>query len=342
MLNTSESHPQVSSEGGVNENGIKEPAETPDPPNIKEVQHIVISGGNIYGFSYYGVLKRLHQKGIWELSSIKTMYATSIGSILATILCLDYEWEIIDNFMINRPLKQLINFEVSTLLGCVQNCGFFTLKLIEEYFYNLFTGKDLSPRITMLEFYQVTGVELHFFTTKVFGFQLTDLSYKTHPHWTMVEAMYASSAIFPFLGPIFKDEELYVDGGFLLNNPIDMCISGIRSLDPDVSNNILSIRLKKYVIPNKTKYLMVDNYNIFSFFQELIENILSKVSLDNITNDTNNSKYIRYLFELEQDTTSTMDFTIYSNIEARKKFIDQGVEIVEKWVKHDMPSYFFG
>ena len=309
-------------------------------PTSKEVQHIVISGGNIYGFAYYGVLKNLHQKGVWNLSNIKTMYATSIGAILATIMCLDYEWDIIDNFMINRPLKQLINFEISTLLGCVENCGFFTLKLIEEYFYNLFTGKDMSPQITMLEFYQATGIELHFFTTKVFGFQLTDLSYRTHPNWTMVEAMYASSAIFPFLSPFFKEEELYVDGGFLLNNPIDMCVASLLSLNQPVDNNILSIRLKKYVVPSKTRYLNVDNYNIFSFIQELIENILSKISLDRVIKDENNSKYIGYLFELEQDTSSTMDFTIYSNIEARRKFIEQGFEIVEKWVQNNKPSYF--
>jgi hypothetical protein len=303
---------------------------------------MLISGGNIYGFAYYGVLKNLHQRGLWDLSSIKTIYATSIGSLIATIICLEYEWEIMDNYMVNRPMKELINFEISTLLGCVQNCGFFTLKLIEEYFYNLFTGKDLSPQVTMLEFYQLTGVELHFFTTKVFGFQLTDLSYKTHPNWTMVEAMYASSAIFPFLSPFYKEGELYVDGGFLLNNPIDMCVSNLVSLNQEVSNNILSIRLKKYVVPNKTRYLTVDNYNIFSFFQEFVENILGKMSLDRVINDDNNSKYTRYLFELEQDTSSTMDFTIYSNVEARKGFIEQGVELVEKWVRENKPSYFCG
>lgn len=303
------------------------PTSPPPPPDT--IEHIVISGGNVYGFTFYGVLKNLHEKGLWKLSNIKTMYATSIGSIISTIICLNYEWDIIDNFMLNRPLNQLINFDISTVLSCVQNCGFLTIKVIEEYFYNLFTGKDLSPSITMLEFFEFTGIELHFFTTKVLGFELIDLSYKTHPNWTMVEAMYASSAIFPALSPFFKDDQLYIDGGFLLNNPVSMCVSNLISLNIPVSKKVLSIRLKKYVVPSKTRYLTAENYTIFTFFQEFVENILTKLSMGGV--NTANNNYIKYFFDLDQDPTKAMDFNIYNNLQARKELIDQGINAVEKW-----------
>ena len=238
-----------------------------------KIQHLVLSGGNIYGFTFYGILKTLHQNQIWNLENIKTIYATSVGSIISTIIALNYDWDTLDKYLIHRPLGDLINFDISTLIGCVQNCGIFTLKLIEEYLYNLFTGKDLSPKITMVEFFETTGIELHFFVTKVVGFETIDVSYKTHPDWTMVEAIYASSALFPFLAPLFKDGHFYVDGGFLLNNPYSRCIGENATIDID---SVLVVQLKKYVVPTQTKYLTsMENYTIFTFIQEIIENILN-------------------------------------------------------------------
>ena len=169
------------------------------------IQHIVLSGGSIYGFTIYGILKTLNKNGFWKLKDIKSIYATSVGSIISTIILLDYDWDTMDKYLINRPFGDLIKFDLSTILGCVRNCGFFTINIIEELFYNLFTGKDISPNITMEEFYNITGIETHYYITKINGFEYIDVSYKTHPHWTVVEAIYASSAIPPFLNPLFKE-----------------------------------------------------------------------------------------------------------------------------------------
>ena len=288
-----------------------------DVPTSK-IEHIVLSGGNIYGFTFYGILKTLHQKGVWNLSNIKTIYATSVGSIISTIIALNYEWETIDRYLINRPLGELINFDLATMFGCIKNCGFFTIKLLEEYFYNLFTGKDMSPRITMDEFYKNTGIELHFFTTKVGGFEIVDLSYKTHPDWTMVEAIYATSAIFPFLSPLFKENQVYIDGGFLLNNPLNKCLLKCHE------DSILLICLKQR-LPS-TKYFTNDNYNIFTFFEEFIENILKKMSIENENMNANDIK-IKYSFEIDSTYMNAMDFTIYTKKESRKELIEYGVKL---------------
>lgn len=302
------------------------------PSKTKPIHHLVFSGGNIYGFTFYGIMKTLQQNGVWDLANIRTIHATSIGAVISTIIALNYEWETTDKYLIHRPLSELINFDISTILGCVQNCGFFTLKLIENYFYNLFTGKDMSPKITMLEFFEKTGIELHFFTTKITGFEMIDLSYKTHPNWMMTEAIYASSALFPFLSPLFKDGELYVDGGFLLNNPLTKCIEtiskgGDKNEETGGLDSILVIRLKKYVVPNQTRYLTVENYTIFSFFEEFIENILKRLDIGNLEDNERVTN-----ITIDSSFMNAMDFTIYSKIECRKELIDYGVQIAKEFL----------
>jgi hypothetical protein len=299
--------------------------------SASKIEHIVLSGGNIYGFTFYGILKTLHQKGIWDLSNIKTIYATSVGSIISTMIALNYDWETIDRYLINRPLGELINFDLTTMFGCIKNCGFFTIKLLEEYFYNLFTGKDLSPTITMREFYKITGVELHFFTTKVIGFEIVDLSYKTHPDWTMVEAIYASSAIFPFLSPLFKENQLYIDGGFLLNNPLNKCLLKCHEDSVFNADSILLICLKERIVQYQTKYFTIDNYNIFTFFEEFIENILKKMSIENEYENLNTNEIkLKYRFEIDSTYMNGMDFTIYTKKESRKKLIEYGIKLVNE------------
>ena len=64
------------------------------------IKHIVISGGGPTGLSYYGVLKETHKNGLWKYENIETMYGTSVGSIILTVISLQYEWDTIDDYLI--------------------------------------------------------------------------------------------------------------------------------------------------------------------------------------------------------------------------------------------------
>jgi predicted acylesterase/phospholipase RssA len=94
----------------------------------------------------------------------------------------------------------------------------------------LFRAKDLDINtITMNEFFEYTKIEHHFFTIRVQEFELVDISYKTHPDWKLLDAIYASSCIPPFFQPLYiKNEETsmiewFADGGFLANYPMEHC-----------------------------------------------------------------------------------------------------------------------
>ena len=73
------------------------------------IKHIVCSGGGVAGFTFYGILKEANKQGIWDIENIETMYGTSVGSIVNTILSLKYDWKDIDDYLMKRPWDMVYN-----------------------------------------------------------------------------------------------------------------------------------------------------------------------------------------------------------------------------------------
>jgi predicted acylesterase/phospholipase RssA len=188
------------------------------------IRHIVCSGGGVTGFSFYGMLRECHKRNLWKLEDIETIYGTSVGSIIAVILALDYDWDTIDDYLIKRPWNNVFKFNLYSIIDSLKKRGIFGMKTIEDTFAPLFNGKDISIDITMQDFYDITKKEIHIFTTDVMRFEVVDISHKTHPEWRLMDAVYASSAIPIIFSPFIKDSKCYCDGAMLLNYPLDKCI----------------------------------------------------------------------------------------------------------------------
>jgi len=158
-----------------------------EPHTANTIKHLVISGGGINGFVFYGVLKETCHQNIWNMNYSKTIYCTSIGSVLAVMLSLKYDWPTIDDYLIKRPWHQVYKFDMYSIMDSFQKRGIFNVKVIEETFLPLFKGKDVSIDITMKEFYEMSGIELHIITTETNEFVKVDISHKTHPDWRVVD-----------------------------------------------------------------------------------------------------------------------------------------------------------
>ena len=74
-----------------------------DPP----IKHIVISSGGPAGHMMYSILRTLNLTGFWNIKNIKTIYGSSIGSFVAIIIALQYEWEVMDDYLIKRPWEKI-------------------------------------------------------------------------------------------------------------------------------------------------------------------------------------------------------------------------------------------
>ena len=188
------------------------------------IRHIVCSGGGVTGFSFYGILKECYSRGIWKYENIETIYGTSVGSIFAVILALNYDWKTMDDYLIKRPWHNVFKFDIFSILDSIERRGIFGIKTIEDTFSSLLLGKDIPINVTMKEFYDITKIEIHIFTTEIMNFELVDISYKTHPDWRVIDAVYSSCSIPIIFSPLIKENKCYCDGGLLLNYPVDKCI----------------------------------------------------------------------------------------------------------------------
>jgi hypothetical protein len=191
------------------------------------IKHLVLSGGGPTGFVTYGAAKQLAQAGFWKLSQIESIYGCSAGAYLGVILALGYPWTILDDYLIQRPWENLVEITGQTFFAAYEKKGLISQHFFEEAINPLLNGKDLSPGITLKEFYAVNKIEIHLFTTNIntAHFQKVDLSYLTHPDLPLVQALHMSMAV-PFIfQPVFLKEDCYIDGGLMNNFPLNDCLN---------------------------------------------------------------------------------------------------------------------
>ena len=196
-----------------------------------KIQHIVISGGGQTGFTFYGVLREAAKQGFWNIQDIRSMYGTSVGTFLSVILCLEYDWDTIDTYFINRPWQNVFKVDIYTILQAFETRGIFGIDVMEKMLGPLFAGKDIALGITLKEFYDINGIDLYFFATELNTFKLCKMSHHTHPDWRVIDAVYASSTLPIIFAPLIKNGECYVDGGVMCSYPMKACLEAGNAPD---------------------------------------------------------------------------------------------------------------
>ena len=161
------------------------------------IKHIVMAGGGPSGFITYGVLKHLSGEKYWNIDDIESLYGTSIGAFFSTILCLNYEWNVLDDYLIERPWDKLIEISPQSIINVFVASGDVEPKIFTERALEpLLTAKGLNKDINLKELYDFCGIDLHIFATEINSekLQKIDLSYKTHPDWKLTESVAMSIA----------------------------------------------------------------------------------------------------------------------------------------------------
>ena len=223
------------------------------------IKHLVIPGGAIYGFSFYGAIKELSMNGTINFEKIETIHATSVGCILAVILCLKYDWNELDNYIIKRPWHTLFHFTFHSILSSFTKNGIFDILIMKEMLLPLFNAREISIDISLQDFYNMNRIEIHFFTIDLSSFKLIDVSYKTFPNWTIMEAIYSSACAPVLFEPFKKDNIMYVDGGLLSNCPIKELLNN-KDISPLVEE-IFYIN----TIANLQEELVIKDFNLLNY-----------------------------------------------------------------------------
>lgn len=305
---------------GKNKSKIEQFPETP-------IEHLVISGGFIWGFYQYGAFKALHELNFWNISNIKSIYGTSVGSIVATILALKIDFETIDDYFIGRPWQDLWRENSHNLLETYNNKGVFNKNIISGMFLPMFKSRDIEINISMKEFYEKTGIEIHIYITELNRFCPIDISYKTHPEWEIINAIYASCTIPIMFAPIIEGTKCYLDGGFFHNYPLKCCLENNK----DNEDSILGVITQNTTNESDNMSMITEESTFLDFTSVLINRVVKTLF------KTEYSGIIKYevMFSVPQLTMETI-YNVISSKEERSKFITIGMqksrECYEKWI----------
>jgi predicted acylesterase/phospholipase RssA len=282
-------------------------------PNIK---HIVLSGGGTVGLCQYGALRETHRRGLWSIENIESIYGISVGCIVGLFISLNFDWEVLDDYLIKRPWQNVINFTMNSLIQSFDSRGILDNKVIIEILQPLFRAKNIDINCTMKELYEITNIDLHIFVTELNSYKLIDICQSDYPDWKIVDAVYASCCLPLIFKPLLVDSLCYVDGGFVQNYPIHECISHGRKRE-----EILGIY-------KNLSYMNTQNVNETSSLFDYISIAFNKIFV-------NNYKHEILPYEIKLDTPPVGLYDIFefaSSKEKRIDMIDYGVKTCDEFL----------
>jgi predicted acylesterase/phospholipase RssA len=293
------------------------------------IKHLVISGGGPLGLRYLGALEKTEKEGIWKIDDIESIYGTSIGSVIGAFVCLKYDWETLNKYIIDRPWHESFKITARQIFDSYHNKGLFDKKLAEIIFKPLLEAKDLNINITLQQFYEFSKIDFHIFTFDLNKFETVELSHNTHPDLGLLQALTMSSALPGIFMPTIIDNKCYIDGGVMCNYPLNQCLRDYNNKD-----EILGIRFlrdkgdgcfKNMEVNQESsllEYIMCSTINSMNFIRDTVK-------IDNIDNTI-----ICYIYE----NPLTLDFirNMIKNKELRREWIQMGEEDAAVFIKQKL------
>lgn len=284
------------------------------------IKHIVIAGGGPTGFYTYGAAKFLAINKFWDINNIETIYGTSIGAYIGALFCLKYDWETLNDYIIKRPWDKIFNVSPEALFKMWETKGLFGDECIRESLKPLLVAKELDVDITLNDFYEYSKIELHMFTIDINDFPLcaVDISYKTHPQLSLITALSMTTAI-PFVcKPVIMDNKCFLDGGIVLNYPLQKCLDNTKCEE----NEILAFKNYHSTEKKTVKNLsgIKEDTTLFNFWIYLMRLFVKQ--FNNNQNDTIVSNEVKCFIDdivNMDDWKRTLDDKDY-----REKFIKKG------------------
>lgn len=291
---------------------------TMNDDNVCTVKNLVISGGGIAGFAFYGALKQMSMNGICNMDNIENIYATSVGTIIAIMISLKYTWEELDDFILLRPWHRVFKFDFTMVLNAIENRGIFNNEIMKDIMKPLLLGKELDVDISLKTFYEKTGINIHFICTNLYSMNSVNISHKTHPDWKLLDASYCSCSLPICFSPYLYKNNYLCDGGFVDNYPIDICLD-----DGHKECETIGIGFSLVTDDDKSdNEISNDNFNMFDYILTLLMNLIRKI---NMRNDNNNSLYKEVLFDPNASIFNELYNTINQK-DTRKELMNLGIE----------------
>ena len=279
------------------------------------IKHLVISGGGPIMVQVLGAIQHLEQNNFISMKDIETIYGTSAGAIVGILICLKFDWETINDYIIKRPWQDVFPVKVQNIFDAYTKKGVFDIKTIEKCFKPLLDAKDIPMDINLEDFYTFSNIELHFFSFEINEFKIQDISYLTHPNLSLMTAVQMTCGLPLLVTPVCIDDKCYIDGGLSCNYPLNFCIESGKLPD-----EILGFKNKYNNDKNNKNNINVET-NLLDFLLGFLFKIILSVNTDHNQPQLKNeiicdAKYLN--IEVLRSALS--------NIEIRRELFKNGTE----------------
>lgn len=294
------------------------------PPHHR---HLVLSGGGINGLFMYGALKQAHINKLWSHDTLKSIWATSVGAIIAVMMVLNFDWETLDKYIIERPWHTVFALSGESLFDAYEKKGLFGYDLIYAIFQPLFGAKDVPMDISLGDFCEKTGIQLHFFSFELNACETIELTSSCSFNVPLLKAIQMSCALPGVFSPVFLPDFpncCFIDGGITTNYPLNECLS---SLNTNTTDSVLAIRFKNDELsPNDNAMTITETSNILNFFMAFTSNIIDHVL--NKTNKCDNSLATEIICPRISLFNIDAAKEVISSADKRREYIQEGERAV--------------
>jgi len=277
------------------------------------IKYLIISGGGPTCIKAIGSLQYLEENKFWHIDNIEKIYGTSGGAIISVLLAMKFDWSAITDYIIKRRWHEVYSFNIDQVFEAFSKKGLYNKDAFELFYKPFFLARDISMNITMKEFYEYSRIELHFFTLEINQFIVEDISYKTFPDLSLLDALHMSCALPIIISPRCIDNKCYVDGGVISNYPLNYCLEQNEN-----KNEMLGFRnMYECVVDNNNN--VKDESTIFDYIINFINKIMKNL-------DTQ-SRQQTIPYEVKNNTQAlnlTYIKTSLGSVDIRKQLLEDG------------------
>jgi len=278
-------------------------------------KHLVIAGGGSLTIKTLGTLQYMLENSIIHYDDIESIYATSAGALVGVGFALKMDIRLVTNYIINRPWEDMFQITPSHIYNLYSKKGIFDKSCIVKFIQPLLDFKNIDINITLADFFILTNIELHMFAIELNDMTTIDISYKTFPELTLLDALCMTSCLPIAFEPFAYKDSFYIDAGIIANFPLSYCIKNVgANLDEILGFEIICNNTKK-----------IGECDIITYFSLLFHKLFQKIN-DNDTYEIPN----KITYQTNETTFSSLIESFSS--EKRQDYINEGMEYGEKFV----------
>lgn len=236
------------------------------------LKNLVISGGGIHGVSFLGAISYLYDRKLLE--NVEHYIGTSAGSIISLLLLIGYKPTELYDFCLSFDMNKLIND--TNLDNFLEKFGFESSSKLTYVLKRLLNNKNINDKITFSELFLLTKKKITITGVCVNDSNLYLFNHEKTPNMKVLLAVRISCNIPVLFAPVKYDNKLWIDGGAILNYPIEIC-------DNELDNTIGISSYNNTSVENSD---ITDSFTYLSYLVKCIAFGNAKMTVEKYKNNT--------------------------------------------------------